>query len=182
MEHYTSIAEGNMKAFEELVCEYHRPLNAFAFRMINEKDAAQDIVQDVFTNIWFNRRTIDFGESFGGYLYTLTRNASLNYLRKTKKMSYSISNSILSEEMADLYVLEEEFNRQLRNALAQLPPRTAEVISLSLTGPSQEEIARKMNVTVSNVKNLKALGIRKLKDLLNPLHMFILLTLLSKQQ
>ena len=57
------IQKDNRKAFDELVLQYNESLNAFAFNILKDKEAAEDIVQDVFVNLWLNRKKITFGES-----------------------------------------------------------------------------------------------------------------------
>lgn len=169
---------------ESLAREYIRPLNAFAYSIISDRMAAEDIVQDVFVNLWLKREKIEFGDSIGNYLYSAVRNASYNYLRTTKKFAHGdggeservAKNDIISSvEATGLYMLEAEVNRLLSEAIEQLPPRTAEVILLTIKGLRQEQIAEQMGVTVSNVKNLKKLGLAKLRKILGIYYIFILL-------
>ncbi len=168
-----------MYAFERLVKEFGRPLHAFAFHITCDREVAKDMVQDVFATLWANRKKIDFAESIGGYLYRHTRNASLNYLRRASRTRGELHAALPADDLADLFMLEEEFERLLGSALDRLPARTAEVIRLSLCGLPQKQIAERMNVTVSNVKNLKSAGLRRLRELLGPYVVFLLFRMLD---
>jgi len=168
------IKKDNRKAFDELVLSFNESLNAFAFRFLKDKEAAEDIVQDVFVNLWLNRKKITFGESTKSLLYVSTRNLIYNYIRSTKRTNER--NNYLAEENEPStlnYIIEEEAVRLLNESIEHLPPRMAEVIRLSLEGLKQDEIAEQMEVSVANVKRLKALGIEKLKKSLGPLSYFV---------
>lgn len=170
---YSNIGKGDMRLFETLILEYSTSLNSYVFRLINDRNAAEDIVQDVFVGLWVNRRKINFDIPVSGYLYTAARNAALNFLKKSKRYRSADPTAVPFEAYADSISVEEEADRMLSAAIAKLPPRTAEVILLSLEGKSQAEIAKEMDVTVSNVKNLKSQGIKRLRNILGPMFLFI---------
>ncbi|MCB6974181.1 MULTISPECIES: RNA polymerase sigma factor [Butyricimonas] len=171
------IQKDNRKAFDELVLQYNESLNAFAFNILKDKEAAEDIVQDVFVNLWLNRKKITFGESTKSLLYVSTRNLVYNYIRSAKRENERYKHLTEENESSTLnYIIQEEALRLLNESIEQLPPRMAEVIRLSLEGLKQEEIAEQMEVTVANVKRLKALGIEKLKKSLGTLSCFVFTT------
>lgn len=175
---YITIRSGDMRAFEMLVLEYNLPLNSFVYRLVNDKDVTEDIVQDVFASVWINRNRLDFSNPISGYLYSCARNACLNFLHKSKRYRHMDNHVLLSEDYTDALLIEEEVNRILTKAIEQLPPRMKEVISLSLEGLSQGEIAERMKVTISNVKNLKAQGLKRLKEILGHNFIFILIKMI----
>lgn len=171
------IQKDNREAFNELVLLYNESLNAFAFNILKNKEAAEDIVQDVFVNLWLNRKKITFGESTKSLLYVSTRNLVYNYIRSAKRENERYKHLAEENETSTLnYIIQEEALRLLNESIEQLPPRMAEVIRLSLEGLKQEEIAEQMEVTVANVKRLKALGIEKLKKSLGALSYFVFTT------
>lgn len=174
------IQKDNRKAFDELVLKFNESLNAFAHHFVKDKEAAEDIVQDVFVNLWLNRKKITFGESVQSLLYVSTRNLAFNYLRSSRRENERYKHLADQEQTSDTttlnYMIQEEALRLLDESIAQLPPRMAEVIRLSLEGLKQDEIAQQMEVTVANVKRLKSLGIEKLKNSLGTLSCFVLTT------
>ena len=164
-------------ALEALFKRFYKPLRAYAFRFVNDKDLSEDIVQDVFVNLWLNRKKITFGESTKSLLYVSTRNLVYNYIRSAKRENERYKHLTEENESSTLnYIIQEEALRLLNESIEQLPPRMAEVIRLSLEGLKQEEIAEQMEVTVANVKRLKALGIEKLKKSLGALSCFVFTT------
>ena len=169
------IQKDNRQAFNELVLSFNESLNAFACHILKDKEASEDIVQDVFVNLWLNRKKITFGESTKSLLYVSTRNMVFNYIRSMKRQDERYKHFTEDDEPSTMnYIIQEEALRLLNESIEQLPPRMAEVIRLSLEGLKQEEIAEKMEVTVANVKRLKALSIEKLKKSLGPLSYFVL--------
>ena len=174
------IQKDDRKAFDQLVLLFNESLNAFAFHFLKDKEAAEDIVQDVFVNLWLNRKKISFGESVKSLLYVSTRNMVFNYLRSFKRESERYKQFAQEEQEADSstlnYMIQEEALRLLNESIDQLPPRMAEVLRLSMEGLKQDEIAEQMEVSVANVKRLKALGIEKLKKSLGTLSSFVLTT------
>lgn len=172
------IQNDSHKAFNQLVISMGETLKALAFDILKSKEAAEDIVQDVFVNLWLNRKRLKPDHSLKTLLYVSTRNLALNQLRASKREAErhkQFQEEI--EEAADTYIIQEEALRLLQEAIGQLPPRTAEVIRLRLEGLKQEEIAQKMNVTVANVKRLQSLGIVKLRQILGPLAYLIVIAI-----
>ena len=170
-----SISKDDKGAFNSLVSKYYESLNAFVFHFIHDREAAGDIVQDVFANLWINRHKIDLGVPLKNYLYVATRNHTYNYIRSSKRSRERLRNIDPGEHDPDLFMIEEEVNRILAEALAQLPQRNAEVISMSLEGVKQQEIADRLGISLATVKMLKAASIKKLKEIIGPMAIFILL-------
>lgn len=75
------IRAGDSGAFEALFHTYHAPLCAFAYRYVEARDLAEEMVQEVFLFVWERRETWDVRTSVKGYLFTAVRNAALSYLR-----------------------------------------------------------------------------------------------------
>ena len=69
-------------AYRSLFEHYYAALCLFAKRYIEDRDVREDIVQDVFFNIWEKRKSIATNISARNYLVTCVKNLSLNYLRK----------------------------------------------------------------------------------------------------
>lgn len=172
-----NIQKDDRKAFDQLVLLFNESLNAFAYHFLKDKETAEDIVQDVFVNLWLNRKKITFDKSVKSLLYVSTRNMVFNHLRSIKRESERYKQLAQEEEEDSTslnYMIQEEALRLLNESITQLPPRMAEVIRLSMEGLKQEKIAEQMEVSVANVKRLKALGIEKLKKSLGTLSSFVL--------
>ncbi len=158
---------GEVGDFSDIVRRHNASLNAFVFHILQDMDAAADVVQETFLALWLNWDKVDFNLSLRNFIYVTARNFAYKYLRTKKRFDNNIP-VIPGEELISAYIVREEAIRLLKDAIGKLPERTAEVIRLSLDGMPQEKIAERMNVSVANIKKLKAIGIVKLKDAMGP--------------
>lgn len=85
--------------FEKLFELYYRELLGYAYKFVNDKSAAEDIVQDVFFIIWEKRTTLNFEESIKPYLYKLVYNKSVNHLN-----SFTVKRRIDNMEDLDFLI------------------------------------------------------------------------------
>ena len=80
----TRIRNGDRKAFDELCGRYYAMLVSYA-RLFMKDDWAEDVVQDVFYNVWQNRAALDDSNSLYKYLLRAVYNRALNYLDKNRR-------------------------------------------------------------------------------------------------
>ena len=80
----TRIRNGDRKAFDELCGRYYAMLVSYA-RLFMKDDWAEDVVQDVFYNVWQNRAALDDSNSLYKYLLRSVYNRALNYLDKNRR-------------------------------------------------------------------------------------------------
>lgn len=143
-------------AFCFLYAKYRRKLYLFALTFLKSGGAAEDIVQDVFTLIWEKRKFIDPDNSFQSYLYTITRNRVLNYIRDNANKQ-SLEEIIYAEAIDsgdDTFnkVTTDELAHLLEQSVEILTSRQKEVYILSRKeGLSYQEIANKLNISVGTV-------------------------------
>ena len=78
------VRAGDRKAFDELCRKYYAMLVSYA-RLFLKDDWAEDVVQDVFYNVWQRRETLDDSNSLYKYLLRSVYNRSLNYLDKNRR-------------------------------------------------------------------------------------------------
>ncbi len=76
---------GNQLAFSELVDRYHNQVTALAYKMVNDYDEAADIAQIVFVKMAKNIWRYDPSKKFYTWLYRVTVNASIDYIRKHRR-------------------------------------------------------------------------------------------------
>ncbi|WP_279130491.1 RNA polymerase sigma factor [Butyricimonas virosa] len=169
---FERVTRDDAKALGIIMHRYATALYSFAYRIVGETLAAEDIVQEIFINLWVKRRNLKPGPSLRNFLYLSVRNLALNHIRR-QKVRLAYAENYRLEQTMDLMVIEEEKYRLLSEAINQLPPRTADVIKYSCEGMSQEEIAQKMEITIATVKLLKSKGIKRLKEILGPLAFLI---------
>lgn len=76
------LINGNEKAFRKLFDSYRNHLYKFSLSMVCSENRAEEIVQDVFMKIWIKRGSLNPEMSFKSYLFTITRNKTIKFLKK----------------------------------------------------------------------------------------------------
>jgi RNA polymerase sigma-70 factor (ECF subfamily) len=173
---FEKIKNGDADAFEQLMRRYYDALCSFAMHLVGVRYLAEDIVQDVFENLWSRRHRIVLQSSLRSFLYISVRNGALNSLRAEKRLR-THADRYLTERRAEMFVIEDEKNRQLAEAIDLLPVRTGQVIRYSCEGLSQDDIAARMSITVATVKLLKSNGVKKLREMLGVVRCWLLLSI-----
>jgi RNA polymerase sigma-70 factor (ECF subfamily) len=130
---------GDEAAFETLFRTYVRPLCAFAYSYVGSKATAQEIVQELFCRIWERRDTLEMPRSVYAYLFSATRNRSINHLRNRRVQQAFVNRTLdveLRREAHPSAPQEQELEAQaladaLARALDELPSRCREVFNLT---------------------------------------------------
>ena len=166
-----SFRNGDEGAFRYYYDLYYNALCLFGLRMLKEEEVAEDIVQDVFVNLWKAREAIESTLHLKMYLYQSMRHRCLNYMRVKKlEETYCHEYALLeSEEGFGDAVVEEEIHRLVMEEIEQLPPEQRRVIMWHLEGKNNIEIAEILKVSVNTVKTHKARARQQLKTKLKDL-------------
>lgn len=175
----TSLKKGDKKAFEEIYNEFFGLHYHLCLQYIHNEKAAEEIVQDTFLKLWEIRNTLNDQINIRSFLYTITKNNCLNYLRNQKISMKHIENMKYMEmqfnyealEKLGNYIQFEELRSKIEEAIAQLPAELVETFQLSrFEELSYKEIAEKQNISIKTVEARisKALRILRveLKDFL----------------
>lgn len=171
------------RLFEQLFREHFKELCNFAKFYVNDQDAAKDIVQEIFINLWNKRDSITSEKSVKSYLYSSVKNRCLNWIRDHKKFrSYVLDIEI--EDHDSIFERDNlesrEIRRRIEFAMDKLPDRCREIFELSRYEELKyKEIAEKLGLSIKTVevqvsKALKILRL-ELKDLLTILLLAIML-------
>ncbi len=75
------------KAFEVLFKRHYKPLCRRVNSMLNDEEATEDVVQQLFIKIWESRETLQTPDSVAAYLFTAARNRALNYIKSQSRKS-----------------------------------------------------------------------------------------------
>jgi len=156
---------GDSGAFRYYYDLYYNPLCLFGVRMLKDEEVVEDIVQDVFVNLWKARGRVESDLHLKMYLYQSMRHRCLNYIREKKlEQDYRVECALLtSEEGFEDAVVEEEVHRVVMEEIDRLPREQRRVILLHLEGKNNIEIAELMKVSVNTVKTHKARARQLLK-------------------
>lgn len=160
------LSAGANGAYKELFERYYGLLSLFAFRYVENRELAEDAVQDVFLNLYQQRESFLSIVSLKAYLYNAVRNRCLNVLQHQKvRKEYALYVSErATEAFGEGQVLEIEVYEQLRKAIEELPETNRQVFDLSLQGYNNQEIAGVMGLTLDAVKAYKKRGKKLLRE------------------
>lgn len=159
---------GDMKAFEQLVFRYEKPIFGFVFRFINHKENAEDVTQEIFIKVYRSLKTFDPEYKFKTWLYTVATNTVYDWLRKAKKSLdlYIIDDPEIGFETIDKidsYKIMED-KELINNLLQTLKPAYQNVVLLYFRdGFTYEEIGTILKIPINTVKT----HLRRAKKLLS---------------
>ncbi|WP_281559442.1 sigma-70 family RNA polymerase sigma factor [Thalassomonas sp. RHCl1] len=143
--------QGDQQAFHHLYQQHHRRVYALCWRMLADKNSAEDVCQEVFVQLW--QKIANFrGESkFTTWLHSVATNIVLAHLRKQKnwlQRVFSIEDQPQAEDSAEMPELHE-----LDKQILKLPERARLVFVLfAVEGYRHEEIAKMLNMAVGSSK------------------------------
>lgn len=152
-----AIEKGCEKAFEEIFMAYHNQLASYVILLTESRELTEEIIQDVFIKIWNDRENLHQINRFTSYLFILTKNHTLNAIRKIvndreKKIVY---NKLIHFEQSLSPVddqKEKDFYNLIDKAVIQLPPQQKKVFVLRMQGLKNQQIASEMQISTESVK------------------------------
>jgi len=158
---------------EKLFKENYKSLCNVVFRIINDWDASEDVVQEMFLKLWRKKEEIKIESSLKGYLFKAASNSAINYLQSQKKeklkeeLSDKIKNSQIAEETINLDG--KELQKKIEEALNKLPPKCKVIFLLSRQeGMKYQEIADELDISIKTVENQMGIALKKMKEELAP--------------
>ena len=155
-------------AYKELFTSLYSPLLHFAKSIVKTKEAAEEIVSDVFIRIWEKRRELEKIENLKVYLYVSTRNTALNYLNLHKR---DVTNPLdeFHTEFTSIYfdpeqlMITADMLALIRRAIDQLPPKCRIIFKLvKEDGLRYREVAEILGISVKTVENQLAIAVQKI--------------------
>lgn len=172
-------AGGDEKAFEQLFFQYKDRVYEIALLYTESGFLAEEILQDIFVQVWQKRKELPSIRNFNSWLFILTRNRSFNVLRDIARASLNTRSVVrelpASEENADARLLSSEAEKLVSMAMERLTPAQRQAFEFfKLKGLSREETARQMGISPNTVKVHLLQGMRSIraffieKDLLLP--------------
>lgn len=151
-------AEGDQKAFRSLYDAYFNRVSAYVFKLTKSDIATEEIVQDVFTRLWQHAATVAVSDTPEAYLLTIARNKTVDYLRLLAREA-NLINVLTGQIQQPGYTANDrltaiDLQALIRQALQELSVQKQTIFHLSKNeGLSHDEIARRLNISKSTVKN-----------------------------
>jgi len=146
-------------ALDYLYANFYKSMCEKVFNLIKDKNVTEDIVQEVFVDLWKNRENLIIDVSLMAYLGKACRNRSINYLTRDKR--YFDDNTAL-EELIDTgldieeNIINQESALNIQNVIESLPQRCQLVFNLSrFENMTYKEIGKKLDISPKTVENYK---------------------------
>jgi RNA polymerase sigma factor (sigma-70 family) len=163
----------NQESFSDLYDSYSRALYGVTFKMVNDNEVAEDILQEVFIKIWEH---IDKYDASKGTLFTwminITRNTCRDYFRskhyQIQKLVSENSFENMNTDNKNPHVTYQDENYELNELTQRLEPKYKEIIDLVyIFGYSQEEVSKMLDLPIGTVKTRSRTAIKILRELYN---------------
>ncbi len=167
------VGQGDAEAFTILYDRHSRAAFSLAYRMMGEKQAAEDLAQDAFLKLW--RSATSYRPERGSvrtWILSIVRNRGIDQLRAKatrRRMQEKIETSAPRSHPSEVFTetWSNAIRDQIREALQALPPEQAMILDLAyFSGCTHVEIAGLLNIPLGTVKGRMRLGIEKMRGLL----------------
>lgn len=173
---------GDNTAFESIFREHYPILVGFAGKFVEEHAVAEELVQELFVQIWEKRENLHLSGSLKSYLFTSVRNSALNHLKhlKVRKgyQDYMVARETPQGEKNPIEAA--ELASRIDQAVKSLPERCREVFVLSRQeGLTYGEIADRMEISKKTVEVQMGKALRNLRSHLKAWLPLLLLILLN---
>lgn len=167
------IAQGDETAFRMLFDLYYQKLLHVAIYFLKSRELAEEAIADVFYIIWTKRENMKKVNDINSYLYIMTKNQALHYIRRA---------SVIDKEPIDLYtinmlqdgndpekkLLQEEYQLLIQNAINSLPEKCREVFRLVLSDKLRhKDIAQLLNISEKTVEAHIASAYKRIAEYVN---------------
>lgn len=165
------LARGDERAFEKLYYHFSPRLFAFVDKMVRNRRITEEIIQDVFIQLWTKRVHIATVIHPTSYIFNIASNKTLDYQRKiasNKRLLEKViaSSSEFHNETEEQLVYNESATI-VREAIAALPQQRRIIYELSRTeGLNHEQIAKKLGISKSTVANQMVSALKQIRTFL----------------
>ena len=175
--------------FKYVYTEYYPKLKRFAQEYVLAEEDAENIVHDVFTDLWERWSMLSSHNNLLAFLFLSVKNKCIDFLRR-KTISQQIGDKIKEEYLltlsANLHALdsfddelssEEKIQTLVKKAINSLPDKCREIFLMSkIEGKKQKEIANELNISIKTVEAQISIAYKKLRIELKdffPLFLFL---------
>ncbi len=173
------VKEGNTKAFEALFHKYYGNLCLYATKILDNDQAAEEVVQDFFVKFWEKKEQISIGTSIKNYLFKSVKNQCLNYIKHNaiKENYIAIKKSGIQQNPDfEEHFIEIGLEETIEESINSLPEKRREIFLLSREeGLKYREIAKKLNISIKTVETQMGLAIKHLREKLKNYNWLIVL-------
>lgn len=151
------LRSGDRAAFTEIYNRYKWLLHTHAYKWMQDREEAKDIIHELFAALWTKRESLSFPDNLSAYLYTAVRNRIFNVISHQKVASQYLNSlqAFIDEEQAaaDHLVREKQMTLLIEKEIAALPAKMRAVFELSRKEQlSHKEIAEQLTISEQTVR------------------------------
>ena len=160
----------DMKAYKQLYELFFPKLFRFSYSFVKSKEAAEEIVSDVFIKVWEIKGSLTTIIDLNVYLYIITKNFSLNYITKNHKLrTINLEDvndeSFLNQVTPEDALISSEIINMVNTAINGLPPQCRIIFFLvKESGLKYKVVAEVLNISVHTVRNQMVIATKKIAD------------------
>jgi RNA polymerase sigma-70 factor (family 1) len=161
---------GNHTAFEEIYLRYKHSLYNYIYRKLQDKGAAEDVIHDVYFNLWKSKENFMIGSTLSGYLFRATLNGAYGKFRHQRCIRIHEASFIESTNTysTDYIIRTNESSKLIGKAINALPVKMREVFLLRHNqGLNNKQIASKLSLSEHTVATQIKYALRLLRAKLN---------------
>ncbi len=159
------LRQDDADAFENIYKKYFSRLYAHAYKLLKDKDACKDIIQEIFSQLWFKRHTQEI-KALDAYLYAATRFQVFKIIRSNRSYEnlFDVEDELPACRNTESVINEKEMALTLFNGVAQLPEKCRTIFYMSrMEYLSNKDIALKLSIAPKTVENQLTIAFRKLR-------------------
>jgi RNA polymerase sigma-70 factor (family 1) len=166
------LKDNDQDAFRLIFEMYKDKLYNFCLRFTKSSGWAEEMVQDVFIKVWTSRAQINPQLSFNAYLFKISKNLCLNFLKRAQ-LDLDVKRELLhhieeTDNLTEDFLLDKEYGHFLEEAIERLPQQQQLVFKMSrIDGMSHADIAKALNLSKGTVKNYMMLAVNNVCRFLN---------------
>lgn len=163
----TRILAGDASAFRTLYYRYGQALFGWLWQRTHDREAAEDLMQELFARVWRKRANLDPKQSVRAYLYQAANHLAIDHLRKKVRENEGMDEAQMPEATTVIQELDFERKAAIQKAIAALPEGQRTVFLLSrFEGLKYAEIATALGLSVKTVETHMSRALKKLREAL----------------
>ncbi|AMR31552.1 hypothetical protein A0256_08990 [Mucilaginibacter sp. PAMC 26640] len=169
----SKLMSGDKQAYEWLFNRYYAKLTFFANRFVNDIAIAEEITGEVFFVLWEKRDQLKIKSSISAYLYGMTKNRCINFLKHQKienlYLNYLLKNNLVDTCAADTEAgyNDKELAQQIQFAVDSLPEKCRQVFMMSrYEDMKYRDIAAKLSISSKTVERHMSIALERLRKIL----------------
>lgn len=163
--------------FEEVYLTYFARMKRFAQQYVMQEEDAENLVQDIFIELWEKKWEFSSFTNLNGYLFSVLKNRCIDFLR-SRNVEQRVTADLQDEHLRELrlkfqslealdnaFLASPNIDALIEEAIATLPERCRQIFVMNkLEGKRQREIAQELELSIHTVESQMAIAYKKLKE------------------